>query len=71
MNIFDFVRQRRKELGLTQQQLADKAGVSLSVVKRFEANKPYNPRGTNFIRMAKELKVEGDFLLWECTWPRN
>lgn len=71
MNIFDFVRQRRKEFGLSQQQLADKAGVTLSVVKRFEADKPYNPRGTNFIRMAKALEVETDFILFECIWPET
>jgi transcriptional regulator with XRE-family HTH domain len=34
----EFVRNRRKEMGLTQFQLADRAGFSVDVVKRFEKN---------------------------------
>ncbi len=35
-----FVVQRRKALKLTQQQLADKAGVGLRFVRELEAGKP-------------------------------
>ena len=35
-----FVKEKRKELGLTQQGLADKAGVGLRFVRELERNKP-------------------------------
>lgn len=35
-----FVKERRKELGLTQQGLADKAGVGLRFVRELERDKP-------------------------------
>jgi len=35
-----FVKQKRKELGLTQQGLADKAGVGLRFVRELERDKP-------------------------------
>ena len=40
MEIGAFVRDRRKALNLTQQQLADKAGVGLNFVYQLEKNKP-------------------------------
>lgn len=69
MLIFDYVKQRRKELGLTQKQVADLAGFSLSTAKRFEINKPFNPYGYNVQRLAKALGVSSDFMLMELTWP--
>ncbi len=35
-----FVKEKRKELGLTQQVLADKAGVGLRFVRELERDKP-------------------------------
>lgn len=35
-----FVKERRKELGLTQHDLADKAGVGLRFVRELERDKP-------------------------------
>jgi y4mF family transcriptional regulator len=35
-----FVRHKRKEAGLTQQELADKAGVGLRFVRELENHKP-------------------------------
>lgn len=69
MYIFDFVKQQRASLGLTQQQLADKAGVSLYVVKRIEANRPYNPPGIKIIKVAKSIGVDWDYLSDHCQWP--
>ena len=40
MDVGLFVRERRKALGLTQQQLADLAGVGLNFVYQLEKNKP-------------------------------
>lgn len=35
----DFVRARRKQLGLTQEEFADKAGVALTVIRKIEQGK--------------------------------
>jgi len=40
MKIGDFVREERLRQGLTQQQLANKAGVGLNFVYQLEKNKP-------------------------------
>lgn len=67
--VSEFVRSRRKDLGLTQLQLANKAGVSVSVVKRFEANKPYSPSGRSALWISKALGVPADkFRTLE--WPK-
>jgi y4mF family transcriptional regulator len=39
MDLGSFVRERRRALGLTQQQLADRAGVGLNFVYQLEKNK--------------------------------
>jgi len=35
----DFVKTRRKQLGLTQEEFADKAGVALTVIRKIEQAK--------------------------------
>jgi y4mF family transcriptional regulator len=35
----DFVKNRRKQLGLTQEELAEKAGVALTVIRKIEQKK--------------------------------
>lgn len=37
--IADFVKTRRKQLGLTQEEFAEKAGVALTVIRKIEQNK--------------------------------
>lgn len=69
LTIYEFVKQRRKELGLTQKELADKATVSVSVVKRFESSRSYNPHGPTFIKMVRALETNSEFLMFECEWP--
>ncbi|MCR6637980.1 MAG: helix-turn-helix transcriptional regulator [Sporocytophaga sp.] len=39
-SLSQFIKGRRKALGLTQQDLADKAGVGLRFVRELEADKP-------------------------------
>jgi len=70
VKVSDYFRNHRKELGLTQQQLADKAGVSLSCVKRFEANKPYNPFGTTIHKCCTILEADTTFVILELQWPK-
>lgn len=38
-NLADFVKERRKKLGLTQKALADRAGVGLRFVRELEQEK--------------------------------
>ncbi len=35
----EFVKSRRKQLGLTQEEFADKAGVALTVIRKIEQGK--------------------------------
>ena len=35
----EFVKQKRKQLGFTQEELAEKAGVALTVIRKIEQNK--------------------------------
>lgn len=69
MYIFDFVRKSRVRLGLKQKQLADKAGVSIYVVKRIEKDEPYNPPAIKVSKIAKALDVDWNYLNDYCTWP--
>jgi len=38
-NLADFVKNRRKEVNLTQEEFADRAGVALTVVRKIEQGK--------------------------------
>lgn len=50
------IRERRKELGLSQEELAKKCGVSRQTVNAIENNK-YDPTLALAFNLAKELKV--------------
>ncbi len=51
------IRIRRKELGLTQQQLADKLNISLMTVRRFETN-ARQPKLEMIDKIAVALEIE-------------
>lgn len=53
------VRQRRKELGMTQAQLAEKAGMSLPSYKRFEQKGLISFQSLAAVAIA--LRCEADF----------
>ena len=55
------IRNRRKELGLSQEELAKKCGVSRQTVNAIENNK-YDPTLALAFRLAKELQVTVDEL---------
>jgi y4mF family transcriptional regulator len=38
-SISEFVKQKRKEAGLSQEEFAEKAGVALTVIRKIEQNK--------------------------------
>ena len=55
------IRQRRKELGLSQEELAKKCGVSRQTVNAIENNK-YDPTLSLAFRLAQELELTVDAL---------
>ncbi len=57
----NIIRCRRKELGLSQEELAKKCGVSRQTVNAIENNK-YDPTLTLAFALAKELQVTVDEL---------
>ncbi len=55
----DFVKARRKAVGLTQEEFADKAGVALTVIRKIEQNKT----NLNLDKVNQVLKVFGHKLV--------
>ena len=55
------IRDRRKALGLSQEELAKKCGVSRQTVNAIENNK-YDPTLSLAFRLAKELAISVDEL---------
>ena len=55
------IRNRRKELGLSQEELAKKCGVSRQTVNAIENNK-YDPTLALAFHLAQELEVTVDIL---------
>ena len=59
------IRIRRKELGLSQEELAKKCGVSRQTVNAIE-NQKYDPTLSLAFRRAKELQLTVDALFTPC-----
>ena len=53
------IKQQRKKLNITQQELAQKSGVSLGSIKRFETK--YEISLQSLIKVAIALDLDGDF----------
>jgi transcriptional regulator with XRE-family HTH domain len=68
MNLGSLVRQRRKALGLTQEELARRASLSLGVVHRLEAGRIRDPHYSTLEAMAGALGVDVGELLRD-TYP--
>lgn len=59
MNIIgDFVKMKRKQLGLTQEDLAENAGVALTVVRKIEQGKD----NLSLIKVNQVLMLFGHIL---------
>ena len=56
------IRERRKELGLSQEELAKRCGVSRQTVNAIENNK-YDPTLSLAFALAKELQTTVDILI--------
>ncbi|WP_289039166.1 type II toxin-antitoxin system Y4mF family antitoxin [uncultured Zobellia sp.] len=55
----DFVKERRKEVNLTQEEFADRAGVALTVVRKIEQGKT----NLNLEKVNQVLKMFGHKLV--------
>ena len=58
-NLAEKIKQQRKKLKVSQQELAQKSGVSLGSIKRFETK--YEISLQSFIKIAIALDLDGDF----------
>jgi len=63
MGISDSLRRLRKSRGLTQQRLAEKAGVSMIVVTKIEQGTTKDPAMSSLVKMADVLDVSIDELI--------
>ncbi len=59
------VRERRRELGLTQQALADRVGVSRQTINKVERQPGYDVAKLLCLRIASALDVEESWLFYE------
>ncbi|MGY5851462.1 helix-turn-helix domain-containing protein [Salegentibacter sp. F14] len=59
----DIVRKKREEMNITQEQLAEKAGVSVRTIQRIEAGAP--PKGYTLKSLSEVLRVPEKDLLEE------
>lgn len=55
----DFIKERRKEVNLTQEEFADRAGVALTVVRKIEQGKT----NLNLEKVDQVLKMFGHKLI--------
>lgn len=58
-NLAEKIKQQRKKLRISQEYLAQKSGVSLGSIKRFETK--YEISLQSFIKIAIALDLDGDF----------
>ena len=58
-NLAEKIKQQRKKLRISQENLAQKSGVSLGSIKRFETK--YEISLQSFIKVAIALDLDGDF----------
>jgi y4mF family transcriptional regulator len=54
----DFVKYRRKQLNLTQEEFADRVGVALTVIRKIEQGK----ENLNLSKVNRVLQLFGHFL---------
>ena len=58
-NLAEKIKKQRKKLKISQQELAQKSGVSLGSIKRFETKNEISLQ--SFIKIAIALDLDGDF----------
>lgn len=59
----NYLSQRRRELGLTQKEVADAVGVAEATVSRWESGEIANMRRDRIVSLAKILNCSADFIM--------
>ncbi len=62
MKFGEKLQMSRNECGLTQQELADKAGVALKTIKNYESGKTYPKTRDVYSKLADALSIKIEFL---------
>ena len=65
MKINDKIRERRKELRLTLEEVASAVGVAKSTVKKWESGQIASMRQSKIVALAKILRVQPTYLIFE------
>ena len=63
LTLGDRIKRSRTEQGLTQQQLAEKVGVTQTAIAAWESGKRGVPKGDNLLRLAEALDFDADRLM--------
>jgi transcriptional regulator with XRE-family HTH domain len=63
MTLGDRVRRRREELGMSQQDLAEKTGILQTLISRLERGVNTNPHTDVLLRLARALRCSVDWLI--------
>lgn len=63
LTLGDRIKRSRTEQGLTQQQLAEKVGVTQTAIAAWESGKRGVPKGDNLLRLAGALGFDADRLM--------
>ncbi len=69
MTIKDKIRERRLELGLTLEEVANAVGVAKSTVKKWESGQIASMRQSKIVALARVLRVEPTYLIFEGDAP--
>lgn len=76
MEIYQKLKERRKELGLTMLEIAQKIGVSEATVSRWESGDIANMKRDKIVALSNALQVNPSFIMgWEdkpeeCNSPK-
>lgn len=71
MDVKDIIKERRKELGLTMKELADKCGVSEGTVSRWESGHISNMKRDKVSMLSKVLDIPAEVIMgWETDADR-
>ena len=65
----EFIRAKRKELGLTASALAKKSHLAVTTISRLERDTMPPPREYNIVSIAKALDIEPDLLFAKFNKP--
>lgn len=62
MSMSERMKERRKELGMTQEELARKCELTLHTISKFEQGVNTNPRLDTLLKLAENLQLSLDDL---------